>query len=52
METPILVILAVLAAGAAYVWGRAARLRLLLPLDDQTRESMALELRRLEARLN
>ena len=31
---------------------RAARLRLLLPLDDQTREVMDLELRRLEARLN
>ena len=30
METPILVILAVLAIGAAYVWGRSARLRLRL----------------------
>lgn len=30
METPILVILAVLAVGAAYVWGRSARLRLRL----------------------
>ena len=31
---------------------RAARLRLLLPLDDRARETMNLELRRLEARLN
>ena len=31
---------------------RAARLRLLLPLDDRAREAMGLELRRLEARLN
>ena len=30
METPILVILAALSAGAAYVWGRSARLRLRL----------------------
>ena len=31
---------------------RAARLRLLLPLDDRTRQTMGFELRRLEARLN
>lgn len=30
METPILVILAIMAVGAAYVWGRSARLRLRL----------------------
>ncbi len=30
METPVLVILAILSVGAAYVWGRSARLRLRL----------------------